>query len=56
MNITKCDVCGKAVKEGRPKLSIGGKAIKGWSVDVCEKCSAPYLALLKKSDLVKIEC
>ncbi len=55
MNITKCDVCGKTVKEGRQKLSIGGKAIKGWNVDVCEKCATPYLALLKKSGLVKTE-
>jgi hypothetical protein len=55
MHVTKCDACGKTIKKSDAKLNIGGKPVKGWGIDLCEKCAAPYLALLKKSGLVETE-
>jgi len=55
MHLTKCDVCGNTVKRGQSKLNISGNLVRGWGVDICEKCAKPYIVLLKKSDLLESE-
>lgn len=55
MHVTKCGRCGKVVKKGDAKLSVSGEVLLNWSIDLCEKCAKPHVALLKKSELTKTE-
>jgi len=53
MNITKCDICRKAVKY-REQISIGYLTfIPRYSL--CLKCAKPIIDFLKKNKLIKDE-
>jgi hypothetical protein len=51
MNITKCDVCGKAIEDDQ-EVHIRHNLLLA---DICLKCAKPIVALLKKHKLIKIE-
>lgn len=53
MFITKCDACGKTVKNRDQKIRVDSAIIKNYSIDFCEKCATPVIATLKKLDLLK---
>jgi rRNA maturation endonuclease Nob1 len=51
MNLTKCDICGKKLKNKPVKAGIGYFADK----DFCSKCGKPILDFLKKYKLLDEE-
>ena len=51
MNISKCDICKKVIKEDSVRAGFGFFQAK----DFCLKCGKPVLDFLKKHKLIKIE-
>lgn len=52
MQVNKCDICGKIIKDN--KMSVGIKTPKVFyiSFDLCGKCGDPITEFLKKKKLL----
>jgi hypothetical protein len=51
MQITKCDICRKKIKDEKIKLWVHGERFMIF--ELCEKCSQPIMKLLKNKGLIK---
>ncbi|MCX6751984.1 MAG: hypothetical protein NTZ87_00570 [Candidatus Nomurabacteria bacterium] len=51
MNLTKCDICKKRLKDDQVRAGVGYFV----GNDFCSKCGKPILDFLKKHKLIKEE-
>jgi len=52
MQITKCDICKKRIKEYTEKIHVNIGFFSG-SFEICKSCGKPILKLLKSKKLLK---
>lgn len=51
MQITKCDICKKKIKEEKIKLWVQGERFSVF--ELCEKCAQPIMRFLKSKKLIE---
>jgi len=52
MNITKCDICKKVIKDGE-KLRVSPEGGSFLGFEICSKCGEPVTRFLKSKKLIK---
>lgn len=52
MNVTKCDICKKEIKEIKPTVRVN---FRYESYEFCKNCNVPFVKLLEKHKLIKKE-
>jgi len=54
MFVSKCDICRKELKHGRPKGTVNIGVDRIWpTITICQACSKPILDFLQCHDLPK---